>query len=176
MRIKEVIVVEGSHDTARLKKYFDCDTIETHGLALNDETLELIKNINEKRGIIIFTDPDAPGNKIRDAINKAIPNAKNAFVLKDDAKTSKKVGIEHASKEVLEEALSNLITFNKKDNELEIKDIYELGLMGKEDSKEKRKILASKLHIGEASAKTTLKRLNYLNITKEEIKKILEDE
>ena len=105
MKIKEVIVVEGSHDSDTLKKYFECDTIETHGLALDEETVSLLKEVNEKRGIIIFTDPDTPGNKIRNIINEAIPNAKNAFVVKKDAKTSKKVGIEHASKEVLEEDL-----------------------------------------------------------------------
>ncbi len=176
MAIKEVIVVEGSHDTATLKKYFDCETIETHGLGLDQETLDLIKEINEKRGIIILSDPDAPGNKIRNMINEAIPNAKNAFVLKEDAKSSKKVGIEHATKEVLEEALNNLITYENKENKLNMNDMYELGLVGQKNSKVKRYCLAKKAHIGVASAKTTLKRLNYLNISKEEIEEILKNE
>ena len=176
MRIKEIIVVEGSHDSDTLKKYFECDTIETHGLAISEETISLLKDVNEKRGIIIFTDPDTPGNKIRNIINEAIPNAKNAFVVKKDAKTSKKVGIEHASKEVLEEALNNLITFEEVEDKLDMNDMYDLGLMGNSDSKRKRELLASKLHIGEASAKTTLKRLNYLGITREKIKEILENE
>ena len=176
MQIKEVIIVEGNHDTERLKKYFDCETIETHGLALNDETVALIKKVNEKRGIIIFTDPDTPGNRIRNIINEAVPGAKNAFVLKEDAKTKKKVGIEHASKEVLEEALSHLITYTEVSNNLSMNDLYEVGLIGKKDSKIKRKRIAKELHIGEASAKTTLKRLNYLGITKEEIEEILKDE
>ena len=33
MKIKEVIVVEGHHDTCTLKQYFDVDTIETNGSA-----------------------------------------------------------------------------------------------------------------------------------------------
>ena len=115
-------------------------------------------------------------NKIRNIINEAIPNAKNAFVVKKDAKTSKKVGIEHASKEVLEEALTNLITFEEVEDKLDMNDMYDLGLMGKSDSKNKRNLLAKKLHIGEASSKTTLKRLNYLGITKDKIKEILENE
>ena len=176
MRIKEIIVVEGSHDSDTLKKYFECDTIETHGLAISEETISLLKDVNEKRGIIIFTDPDTPGNKIRNIINEAIPNVKNAFVVKKDAKTSKKVGIEHASKEVLEEALTNLITFEEVEDKLDMNDMYDLGLMGKSDSKNKRNLLAKKLHIGEASSKTTLKRLNYLGITKDKIKEILENE
>ena len=42
-RIKEIVIVEGKTDTQLLKELYDVDTIETHGLALNDKTLELIK-------------------------------------------------------------------------------------------------------------------------------------
>ena len=37
-RIKEIIVVEGKTDTALLKELFEVETIETHGLALDDKT------------------------------------------------------------------------------------------------------------------------------------------
>ena len=39
------------------------DTIETHGLALDDKTLELIKEASKTRGVIVLTDPDYPGLK-----------------------------------------------------------------------------------------------------------------
>ena len=45
-KIKEIIVVEGKSDTALLKELFEVDTIETHGLALDKKTLELIKEAN----------------------------------------------------------------------------------------------------------------------------------
>ena len=64
-KIKEVIVVEGKNDTNHLKEFFDVDTIETSGLGLNKETIELINNINSKRGVILLLDPDTPGEKIR---------------------------------------------------------------------------------------------------------------
>ena len=57
-KIKEVIVVEGKTDTAIIKKLFDADTIETHGLAINDEILDLIEQANQSRGVIVLTDPD----------------------------------------------------------------------------------------------------------------------
>ena len=78
--IKEVIVVEGANDTKRLKSFFDVETIETHGLGLKKETIELIKKINESRGVILFLDPDSPGEKIRNRLNSEIPNLKNAFI------------------------------------------------------------------------------------------------
>lgn len=162
--IKEVIVVEGKNDTLRLQSFFDCETIETHGLGLSKETLDYIKEVNEKRGVILFLDPDSPGEKIRKRINDYIPNLKNAFVFKEDAKTSKKVGIEHASKEVLEEALNNLVTYKDKSNNLTMLDLYNLGLMGQSDSESKRLKLAKKYHIGKCNAKTMLKRLNLLDV------------
>ena len=63
--IRELIVVEGKNDTKRLKSFFDVDTIETHGMGLGKETIELIRKANEKRGVILFLDPDTPGEKIR---------------------------------------------------------------------------------------------------------------
>lgn len=62
-RIKEIIVVEGKTDTALLKELFEVETIETHGLALDDKTLNLIKEASKSRGIIVLTDPDFPGKK-----------------------------------------------------------------------------------------------------------------
>ena len=104
-RIRELIVVEGKHDSENLKKYYDCDTIETGGTGFTEETIRLIARAKEKRGVIIFTDPDSPGNRIRSALNQAVPGCQNAYVDKQDARTEKKVGIEHAGEEVLKEAL-----------------------------------------------------------------------
>ena len=171
--IKEVIVVEGSNDTKRLKTFFDVDTIETHGLGLKKETIELIKEINNKRGIILFLDPDTPGEKIRNRLNNEIPNLKNAFVLKQDARTSKKVGIEHADKKTLEDALNNLITYSKTSESLTLSEFMKLGLNGDKNSASKREILSKAFHIGKCNSKTMLKRLNMIGVTKEDIEKIL---
>ena len=62
-KINEVIVVEGRDDTANLKHYFDCDTYETGGSSIDDRDLERLKVLEEKRGIIVFTDPDFQGER-----------------------------------------------------------------------------------------------------------------
>ena len=82
MKIKEVIVVEGRHDTSVLQQYFDCDTIETNGLSLSEETLRLIEEARDRCGVIIFTDPDHPGETIRRRINEAVKGCKNAYIAK----------------------------------------------------------------------------------------------
>lgn len=171
--IREVIVVEGKNDTRRLQEFFDVDTIETHGLGLSEETLEYIRKVNESRGVILFLDPDVPGEKIRKKLNEKIPGLKNAFVMKEDARTSRKVGIEHASKDVLYEALENLVTYADKPRSLSDRDFYLLGLKGEKDSLMKRERVSRYYHIGRCNGKTMLKRLNMLGVTCEEIRNVL---
>ena len=172
--IKEVIVVEGTNDTKRLKSFFEVDTIETHGLGLSRETIELVKQANKKRGVILFLDPDTPGEKLRTRLNKEVPGCKNAFVLKEDARTKKKVGIEHADKQTLEEALDNLVTYSEDKESLSLEEYNELGLSGMPDSVQRREKITRAFHIGKCNAKTMYKRLNMLGVTLEEIKEVLE--
>ena len=83
---KEVIVVEGRDDTRRLKEvYPEVETIETNGSAINQEVLDRIKVLQEQRGVIVFTDPDFPGNKIRQAVMQYVPDCKHAHLQKGDA-------------------------------------------------------------------------------------------
>ena len=112
---KEVVVVEGRDDTCRLKQiYPDIETLETNGSAINNATLERIKKLQESRGIIVFTDPDFPGNKIRQIIMQFVPECKHAYLQKSDAiaKNGSGVGVEHASDEAIKAALANLVTFS----------------------------------------------------------------
>ena len=161
-RIKEVIVVEGSHDEAKLKKFFDCDTIATHGLGLSEAKINEIEAINKTRGVILFLDPDAPGEKIRQILNQRIKGLKNAFIDKKDAHTAKKVGIEHADEKTLREALAHLLTYETEGYSLRWTDYLELGLAGGKQAALRREYLGRLYHIGKGNAKTMYKRLNML--------------
>ena len=176
--IQETIVVEGTHDSENLKKYFSCETIVTGGLGMRYGVMEEIKAAKQRTGVIIFTDPDGPGAKIRRWIDEAVPGCKHAFVLKENARTKRKVGIEHASYEVLKEALDHTVTWLDNDAEEIISpaDMYMLGLSGGKDSEAKRNVLAGKLHIGFSNASTMRKRLNRIGISREEIEALLIDE
>ncbi len=172
MKIQEVIVVEGKNDTAVLKSYFNCDTIETHGTCLSEFTLQLIEKMQKARGVIIFTDPDYPGESIRKQINQRVSGCKNAFVPKEMAKTDKKVGVEHASKEVLEEALKNCVTFDSKELSMTLEQFQSLGLSGKKDSACLREKVSRYFRLGHCNAKTLYKRLCMASITYEEVEEI----
>lgn len=175
MKINEVIVVEGKNDANKLKSILDCDVIETSGTHLSKQVIETLKVIQEKRGIIVFTDPDYPGEYIRKKINDAIPNVKHAFIQKEKAKTTKKVGVEHASKEDIEEALQHLLTYHENNEEtLSYVDYMDLGFVGFENSAKLREEVGKVLFVGKCNAKTLFKRINMLGLSKEEVEKVIE--
>jgi ribonuclease M5 len=178
--IKETIVVEGTHDSAHLKRFFDCDTIVTGGLALfgkDGRKTEEIRAAAERNGIIVFTDPDGPGEKIRRRVEEIVPDCRHAFVMKENARTKHKVGVEHASFEVLQEALAHTVTWGEpKEETISPEVFYELGLAGKENSEALRERAARAFHIGYANAKTMRGRLNRLGVTEEELRKAVNGE
>ena len=98
--IKQIVVVEGRDDTKRLKETFGrIDTIETRGSAIDEATLARIRQAQAKRGVIVLTDPDFPGEKIRKTISRAVPGVTHAFLPRAEGVPDHKgsLGIEHAS-------------------------------------------------------------------------------
>lgn len=79
MKIKEIIVVEGKDDTTAIKRAVNADTIETNGSAVSEAVIERIKLAQETRGVIVFTDPDYPGERIRHIVAERVPDCKHAF-------------------------------------------------------------------------------------------------
>ncbi len=164
--IKEIIVVEGKNDTNTLQSFFDCDTIETGGDQVNEKTIERVRQALQTRGVIIFTDPDTPGEHIRRLVSNAVPGCKHAFIDKKLARTTKKVGVEHAQKEDLWQALCHCVTFENTSETLSFDDFVDFGFVG---DKQLRFELCSKFHIGPCNGKTCFKRLNQMKVTKEDI-------
>ena len=177
-KVKEIIIVEGSHDVAFLKTFLDANFIKTNGLGLNDETRKAIANFYKQwHEFIVLTDPDFPGERIRKEIQEIVPNCKHAFIRKKEAisKNKKKVGVEHTTKEEVLNALENVICYEEKEDNFTNVDLIELELIGQENSSKYREQIEEYFLIGHGSAKTFLKRLNMLKLPKDEIiKKIKE--
>ncbi len=111
MQIKEIIVVEGKDDTTAIQRAVQADTIETNGSAISAETLKRIQHAQEKRGVIVFTDPDYPGRRIRAIIEEHVQGVKHAFLpkAKTIAKNGKGLGIEHAADKDIRERLGDIL-------------------------------------------------------------------
>lgn len=174
MKIKEIIVVEGRDDTRRIKEAVDADTIETKGSAIDEEILQMIEKAQQVRGVIVLTDPDFPGGKIREAITQRIPEAKHAFLKKKDCQSPKggSLGVEHASNKAIQAALHNVHTpslINQEAEEDLRTFLSEAGFLGQAQSSHYRKILGDALGIGHTNGKQLLKRLRSFQITKSDI-------
>lgn len=169
-RIKEVIVVEGKDDTARINQAVQADTIETRGSAVSEATLKLIQRAAKKRGIIIFTDPDYSGERIRRIVTKAVPNAKHAFIPRNEAKPTRSggsLGVEHATPENIRKALAKAypakVTAKSQVSE---QALMHADLIGGPDAKKRRVQLCKLLNIGYVNGKQLPKRLRMFGITK----------
>lgn len=175
-----MIVVEGRDDTRRIQEVVEADTIETNGSAIDEEILRMIEKAQEVRGVIVLTDPDFPGGKIREAITQRIPEAKHAFLKKEDCQSPKggSLGVEHASHTAIRSALQSVHTpssVREDINEEEDLRIFLLkaGFIGKTQSSHYRKILGDTLGIGHTNGKQLLKRLRSFQITKLDIQKAM---
>lgn len=176
MKIKEVIIVEGKNDTLKIKRSVEADTIETNGSAVNKPTLDMIRHAQEKRGVIIFTDPDYPGERIRHIIAGQVPGCKHAFLPKreaDSGKVTASVGVEHASVYAIQEALAQVYNVNSVNNaqslDITRADLMQHGLLGGAGSKARREALGETLHIGYTNGKQLLHRLQMFQITIDEL-------
>lgn len=165
-KIKEVIVVEGKTDTAIIKKLFDAETIETHGMAMDEKILDIIEQTDKARGIIVLTDPDYPGMQIRNRIMERVPQAKHAFVDKKDAIGEKKLGIAEAREDAIIEALENVVSFSDDKQTITWEEFISLDIIG---DKQRRLQVYDLFHLGYGNAKTLFKRLNLAHITKQDI-------
>lgn len=192
VKIREAILVEGRYDKNTLSQILDAAIFETNGFGIfkDKEKMALLRRVAERRGLIVFTDPDGAGFVIRNHIKSAIPGKylKHAYIPdiygKERRKSSPgkegKLGVEGMTKEVILEALRRSgATF-----EGEIcapvcaitkQDLVELGLSGGPDSAAKRLALQQQLEFpAHMSANALLQALNML-YTLDELVEIVND-
>jgi ribonuclease M5 len=172
--IKEVIVVEGRDDESAVKAAADAEIIVTRGYKISEKTWELLAKADAGPGLLILTDPDHAGDQIRSRLAKRFPNAKHAYLPKAESIKNGDIGIENASPENIASALekahyTQYSSGNQVREELFTgEDLQNFGLIGEEQSGQRRDQLGKSLGIGYGNAKTFLSRLNHYGITKEE--------
>jgi ribonuclease M5 len=169
LMIKEIIVVEGKDDTAAIKRAVEADTIETNGSAIGEDVLRRIALANERRGVIIFTDPDHAGERIRKIVARHAPGCKHAFLPQEQALYKGDIGIENASPDAIRTALSELRTESLDESgEISFEDLMEAGLIVHPDASNRRLVMGKLLGIGYANGKQFYKRCTSFRISKVE--------
>ena len=203
IKIKEALVVEGRYDKNTLAQLVDAPIFVTNGFGIfkDPEMLALLRAAAEKRGLIVLTDSDGGGLVIRNYLKGCIPPelVKHAYIPDVFGKEKRKaapgregkLGVEGMKPATLLTALRNAgATFLDEEppvgaaigrppeaaSAITKNDLYELGLSGRPDSREKRKALQKELGLPEnLSANALLTALNCL-YTKEQLKALLNSE
>ncbi|MEA4892439.1 MAG: ribonuclease M5 [Peptococcaceae bacterium] len=179
--IREVVVVEGKDDVAAVKRACRAEVLTTSGLGLSRRRLEEIRRAQEHCGVIVFTDPDGPGAKIRQQIDRAVPGCRHAFLYKDRKAKSGPVGVEYASPEEIRRALVKAApgAWTEKASRCSqgrekggdafcMADLLALGLAGGPDAQKRRDEVARILGLGQTNSKQFLGRLNRYGISPQE--------
>ena len=191
LKIKEAIVVEGRYDKNTLSQIVDAPILETSGFGIfkDREQMSFLRQVAERRGLIVFTDSDGAGFVIRSHIKSAIPGKylKHAYIPDIPGKEKRKaapgkegkLGVEGLPPEILLDALRRAgATIEGQDSPgkkgITKQDLMARGLSGGANAGAKRQLLLKKLGLPERmSANAMLQALNLL-CTPEELDLILE--
>lgn len=178
----QVIIVEGRSDTARLIETFgpEVKIIETGGSALNHATRKRIKQAADQFGIIIFTDPDFQGLRLRRIISEAIPGAKQAHLSPDQSRGNKigaSLGVEHATPDAIRTAIAAVtdLTLTDAVERIPLADLVRLQLIGHPSAVSRRAKVAKQFHLGHLNGKQLQKQLSLYQITLDELTEFLNE-
>ena len=175
-KINALIVVEGKTDIDFLSSFIDSDFYSVNGSSVCEKDYNFINNYLSRGNVIVLTDPDFPGIQIRNKINEHCRGVLNSFVRKEVSIKHNKVGVAESTKEEILSALKNAQKFDELNKgNVTSYDLFELGLSGNDDAFKKRKYISEYFHLGFTNSKTFLKRLNMLNISKEEILEVIKN-
>ncbi|MBR5808555.1 MAG: DUF4093 domain-containing protein [Clostridia bacterium] len=181
LSIKEAIIVEGKYDKIKLSGFLDSFIFVADGFSIfnNKKDQQTIKTLAEKTGIVILTDSDSAGIKIRNFIKQLVPKeqVKHAYIPEVEGKEKRKtvagkeglLGVEGITEEIITDALiKSGCTIcgesEKPKSKLTKTDFYKMGLSGGEKSAELRRELALKLGLpSKLSANMLLEAVNRMS-------------
>lgn len=193
-KIKETVIVEGTYDKIKLSGFLDGVILATGGFSVmkDKKKCETIKTLAEKTGIVILTDSDSAGFRIRNFVKQLAPGCdiKNAYIPEIKGKEKRKrqpgkeglIGVEGISEEVILAALRKSGCEIDGDSSVKVKirtitkaDLYALGLSGRDNSAQLRIMLTDELGLpSKISANMLLDVLNRL-LSFEELEALMND-
>lgn len=161
IKIKEAVICEGKYDKIKLKSIIDAVIIETDGFSVftDREKQALIKKLAAATGVVVITDSDSAGFKIRHFIGGMLPKeqVKHVYIPEIFGKEKRKLkyscegmlGVEGVPKKVILKSLETAgITCGESiapGRKVTKADFYDDGLTGGGGSAEKRRLLLQKL-------------------------------
>jgi ribonuclease M5 len=187
IKLRQAVIVEGKYDKAKLANIIDAPIITADGFNLfnNTEKTELIRFFARTSGIIILTDSDRAGFKIRgfikgavnegEIINVYIPDIFGKERRKSAPGREGKLGVEGIPDEIIVEAFRKAGVFSENTPprpKITKADLAAKGLSGGENASKRRRELQSQLGLPENLTAGGL--LDVLNViySKDEFEKL----
>lgn len=191
INISEAVIVEGKYDKIKLSSVINGVIICTGGFHIfkDKDKMSLIRHYAEKTGIIILTDSDSAGFKIRNYLKGAVKNGRmiNVYIpdifgkerRKAEPSREGKLGVEGMSEDILVEAFKRAgVTFSegeKKKGDIDKMLLYELGLSGAPDASERRRRLLRRLDLPELLTTGAMAEILNTMMTADELKGIISE-
>ena len=168
--INEAIIVEGNYDKIKLSGIFDATIVVTDGYMIYKDKARqnMIKMLADKCGVIIFTDSDMAGFRIRTFLKNILQGKKvyHAYIPDIPGKEKRKampskegmLGVEGMSEDIIIEAINDALKSKVSENGKNEPDTIEKRLVKKTD------LFADGLSGGENSAAYRLKITKLLGL------------
>lgn len=185
------VIVEGKYDKIKLSSFLDAVIIETDGFRIfsDNEKKALIRYLARTKGIIVLTDSDAAGFRIRNyirniaadgrVINVYIPDVFGKEKRKTEPSREGKLGVEGLSPAVLTKALeqAGVTTHTEKPanaRPVTTADLFSDGFTGSDNAKERRQKLLAALGLPSRLSNSQLLQLLNTFMTYDDYKKAAE--
>lgn len=189
-KIIQAILVEGKYDGAKLSSLVDALILTTGGFDIykDKEKKALLKELARRQGLVILTDSDAAGFRIRNYVTNLVgaEYVYQAYVPSIRGKESRKavpgkeglLGVEGVDGKWILKALEPLITQvpEPEGRAITYGDLYDWGVSGKADSAQARREFCRRLALPlRLSKKELVEVLNRL-YSWEELDRLLRNE
>lgn len=192
IKLDKPVIVEGKYDKIRLSNFLDTVIIETDGFRIfsDKEKKAFIRNLAKTKGIIVMTDSDSAGFRIRnfirniasdgEVINVYIPDVFGKEKRKTEPSKEGKLGVEGLSDKIITEALSKAGVFHSETKEstarqVTVTDLFEDGFTGSDNSREKKQMLLKSLALPSKMSNSQLLKLINTFMSYEDYKKAVKE-
>ena len=180
IKIEQAIIVEGRDDVDAVSRACDALIIPTHGYGISAETWGMIDKAYDEKGIIILTDPDLAGERIRKRLTDKYPDAIQCSLARQDALRGDDIGVENADPADIAEALTKALNISERaksmgssepEDPVTHADLIRLGLAGSDGASELRARVCRELGIGYGNSRALLKKIKGFRIERDELEK-----
>ena len=191
LHISQLVIVEGKYDAVAVAGLLDALILPTDGFSIfsDIEKKALIQKLGRQRGLLVLTDSDAAGFRIRHYIEKIALGCEvlHAYIPALPGKESRKsvpskegtLGVEGMDVETLRTALlragvGQAAPVAAAKAAITYTDLYELGLSGGRGSAGRRRLFLQSQHLPQRLSKRALVQVLSSLYTREELETLMD--